>query len=75
MRGELRRLNGLPVTSPERTIVDSLEAGTQLEQVDLAVRQTLDRALTAAPRLREAASERSAPVRRFIDQVLNEAEP
>jgi len=73
-RAEVRELNGLPVTSPERTIVDSLEAGTQLEQVELATRQGLNRALTTAPRLREATSERSARARSFIDQILNEAQ-
>lgn len=67
---EVRRMAGVPVTSPERTIVDALEAGTQLEQIELAVRQALDRGLTTPRRLRAAASSRSARVRRFIERAL-----
>lgn len=69
---EVREVAGLPVTTPERTIVDCLEAGTQLEQIELAVRQALDRSLTTPVRLRAAASGRSARIQRFIDRVLSE---
>ncbi len=34
---ETRRVSGVVATNPDRTIVDSLEAGTQLEQIELAV--------------------------------------
>jgi hypothetical protein len=44
---EVRNVQGVPTTSPERSIVDSLEAGTQPEQVGLAIRQALERGLTA----------------------------
>lgn len=70
--GEIRQVAGLPVTSPERTIVDCLETGTQLEQVEMAVRQALDRGLTTPRRLLAAASKRSARVRTFVDRVLRE---
>ncbi|MSO41232.1 MAG: hypothetical protein EXQ70_04950 [Solirubrobacterales bacterium] len=70
--GEVRQVAGLPVTSPERTIIDCLETGTQLEQVEMAGRQALDRGLTTPRRLRAAASKRSARVRRFVDQMLSE---
>jgi predicted transcriptional regulator of viral defense system len=43
---EVRTMQGVPTTSPERSIVDSLEAGTQPEQVELVIRQALDRGLT-----------------------------
>lgn len=33
---EIRLLLGVPVTTPERTIVDSLQAGTQPEQIEFA---------------------------------------
>lgn len=46
---ETRRVAGVLVTNPDRTIVDSLEAGTQLEQIELAVRQALERGLTTTP--------------------------
>ncbi len=67
---EQRRIHGVPVTTPERSIVDSLEAGAQPEQIELAVRQALERGLTTARRLREAASGRSPRVRGFIEDVL-----
>jgi len=69
---EIRRVEGVLATSPERAIVDSLEAGTQLEQIELAVRQALERGLTTPRRLRAAAARRSARVRTFIDRVVGE---
>ena len=69
---EIREIAGLPVTSPERTIIDALEAGTQPEQIELAVHQALERGLTTPRRLRAAASTRSARVRKFIERVLDE---
>ena len=69
---ETRRVAGVLVTNPDRTIVDSLEAGTQLEQIELAVRQALERGLTTPKRLRAAAADRPARVRTFIDRLLTE---
>jgi len=67
---EIRPLQGIPVTTPERTIVDSLQAGTQSEQIELAVRQALERGLTTPRRLRDAAAERPARVRNLIEHAL-----
>lgn len=67
---EIRRLAGVLATSPERTIVDSLEAGTQPEQIELAVQQALERGLTTPRRLRTAAAGRPERVRTFIDRIL-----
>lgn len=72
-RKEVRALAGMDVTNPERSIVDALEGGTQLEQIELAVRQALDRGLTTPRRLREAASSRSARIRRFVSRALEAA--
>ncbi|MFN8224420.1 MAG: type IV toxin-antitoxin system AbiEi family antitoxin domain-containing protein [Gaiellales bacterium] len=69
---ETRRLGAVLVTSPERTIVDSLEDGTQPEQIELAVQQALQRGLTTRGRLQAAAAGRSSRVRAFIDLVLSE---
>jgi predicted transcriptional regulator of viral defense system len=69
---ETRRVDGVLTTSPERTIVDSLEAGTQPEQIELAVEQALGRGLTTPRRLRAAAASRPNRVRSFIDRVLRE---
>lgn len=66
-----RRAHGVPVTSPERTIVDVLEAGGQPEQLDLAVSQALDRGLTTPARLRSAAADRGMRVRDQIDRFTS----
>jgi predicted transcriptional regulator of viral defense system len=70
---EVRTVHGVPTTSPERSIVDSLDAGTQPEQVELAIGQALARGLTTPRRLRAAAVERPGWVRRFIERALTEA--
>lgn len=70
-KAEVREIVGLPVTSPERTIVDALEAGAQPEQIEMAVRQALERGLTTPRRLRAAVSTRPARVRKFIERRLD----
>src|SRR6266545_1772239 len=69
---EIRRIAGVLATSPERTIIDSLESGTQPEQVELAVRQALERGLTTSRRLRAAAAGRPARVQSFIAGLVAE---
>jgi predicted transcriptional regulator of viral defense system len=71
---EVRRVQGLPSTSPERTILDALEAGTQLEQIEMAVHQAVERALTTPKRLRAAAQGRPSRLRTFIERPLTEPE-
>ena len=71
-KAEIRTVEGLPVTSPERTIVDSLETGVQPEQIEMTIGQALERGLTTPRRLTEAASGRSARVRKFIGRCLAE---
>jgi predicted transcriptional regulator of viral defense system len=70
---ETRRVNSVLATNPERTIVDSLESGTQPEQIELAVRQALEHGLTTPRRLRAAAAGRPSRVRAFIDRLLTGA--
>lgn len=72
-KAEVRKVDGLSVTNSERTIVDALQAGTQPEQVEMAIDQALERGLTTPRRLTEAASERSVRVRRFIKRCLEGA--
>jgi predicted transcriptional regulator of viral defense system len=67
---EIQSIAGLPVTNPARSIVDSLDAGAQPEQIEMAVHQALDRGLTTPRRLRSAASSRSERVRKFIERAL-----
>jgi predicted transcriptional regulator of viral defense system len=74
LRGEeVRRVHGVPVTSPERSIVDVLEAGGQPEQVELAVSQALARGLTTPDRLHRAADNRAARVSERIDRLARSA--
>lgn len=69
-RSEVVAVHGIPTTTPERTIADAAEGGTQPEQVEMAIRQALDRALTTPRRLRTAAQSRPARARRLIEQTL-----
>lgn len=70
-KSEIREITGLPVTSPERTIIDALETGAQPEQIEMAVHQALERGLTTPRRLQAAASTRPARVRKFIGHRLD----
>jgi len=67
---ERRLIMGMPVTSPERTIVDSLQAGTQPEQIELAVHQALDRGLTTPTRLKAALTGRPARVGGLVERAI-----
>lgn len=67
---EIRRVQAVRATSPERTLIDVLEAGTQPEQVELAVRQAIERALTTASRLRAAGATRTQIIRRRLERLL-----
>lgn len=69
---ELRHIQGIPVTSPERSVVDALEAGVQPEQVELAIRQALTRGLTTRRRLTTAAANRSTWVKAFVEAISAE---
>ena len=68
---DARRVHGVPVTSPERAIVDALEAGGQPEQLELAVSQAVERGLTTAARLRRAARDRGPRVRGQIERFTS----
>jgi predicted transcriptional regulator of viral defense system len=70
---EVRALHGIPVTTPERSIADALAAGTQPEQVELAIHQAIARGLTTPRRLQRAAADRSQRVRELVDRTLQDA--
>jgi predicted transcriptional regulator of viral defense system len=65
--------DGLPVTSPARSIVDAAEAGTAPEQAVEAARQAIERGLATPGQLRAAASDRGVRVRRLIERALDES--
>jgi predicted transcriptional regulator of viral defense system len=70
---EIRSVAGVQATSPERTLVDCMEDGTQPEQVELAIRQALVRGLTTPRRLAEAAATRSSRTRELVDDAVRRA--
>ena len=72
-KSEVCEIAGLPVTRPERTIVDALATGAQPDQIQMAIRQTLERGVITPRRLRTAASRSSARVGKFIERSLEEA--
>jgi hypothetical protein len=55
-RGLAREMLGVPVTSPERTILDVLRDGGPNEQIELAIDQALRRGLTTRRRLTSTAN-------------------
>jgi len=61
---------GVRLTAVPRTILDAAEAGAGPEQIDLAIRQALDRGLTTRPRLEQEASRRSERLQRLVRTTL-----
>jgi hypothetical protein len=54
------------VSAPTRAIVDAAESGAAPDQILLAIRQTLDRALASQRELEQAARGRPARVKELI---------
>ena len=69
-KGEVRRRQGLRVTTPERTIVDAIEGTTQPEQIEMAVHQALAHPLTTRQRLEQAAIRRPFTTQSTLKQLL-----
>jgi predicted transcriptional regulator of viral defense system len=67
---DVRSVDGVLVTSPERTIVDCLESGVQPDQVRLAIRQALDRGLTTQRRLSHAATGHARRVLQVVEDEV-----
>jgi predicted transcriptional regulator of viral defense system len=68
--GEVRTHEGIRLTSPERTILDAAEAGTQPEQIDMAIAQALRRGWIDARRLGTNARARGRRVANLIERAL-----
>jgi predicted transcriptional regulator of viral defense system len=62
--------DGMRVTSPARTILDTAEAGIGPEQVEMAIKQALDRGFATKTQLLEGAKDRSARVQRLVSGAL-----
>ena len=61
---------GVRVTTPARTILDTAEAGTAPEQIEMAVAQAVERGMATPEQLREGAAARPSRVGHLIDQAL-----
>ncbi len=62
--------NGIRLTSPARTILDSAAAGAAPEQIELAVVQSVRRGLVAPGQLERGARERGGRVGRLVVDAL-----
>jgi predicted transcriptional regulator of viral defense system len=69
---EMTEYEGLPVTAPARTIIDAAAAGTGPEQIELAVRQAIERGLATAEHIRAAADRRRYRNRRAVLPMIEE---
>lgn len=72
--GDVRIQEGLPVTSPERTIMDAAEMGTGPEQIEMAIMQALERGITTPNRLRSAGANSSFRVKSLVEQGISLAQ-
>lgn len=61
---------GVRLTAAGRTILDAAEVGTASEQIELAVRQAIDRGLVTRRQLEADAEERSRRVRELVVDAL-----
>jgi predicted transcriptional regulator of viral defense system len=73
--GEVRRHEGIRLTSPERTILDAADAGTQPEQIEMAIVQGLRRGWIDARQLRSRARDRGRRVANLVEPTLAAHEP
>jgi predicted transcriptional regulator of viral defense system len=71
--GDVRTREGVRLTSPERTILDAAEAGTQPEQVEMAIAQALARGWLDRAGLRGQARARSKRVADLVVRALGGA--
>jgi predicted transcriptional regulator of viral defense system len=70
---EIVEREGIRVTAPVRTILDAAEAGTRPEQVQMAIREAVRRALLLPDQLRAAARQRPQRVRALVEDTLDQA--
>ncbi|MBA2520126.1 MAG: type IV toxin-antitoxin system AbiEi family antitoxin domain-containing protein [Chloroflexia bacterium] len=68
--GDVIVRDGIRLTSPTRTILDTAQASTTPDQVELAIQQAISRGLTTGPILEQAASTRGQRVRDLVRSGL-----
>jgi predicted transcriptional regulator of viral defense system len=72
--GEVMSAEGIRVTSPERAIIDAAATGTQPEQIEMAVRQSLEQGVATERGLRERSQRRGRRVEQLIGRALDHAD-
>jgi predicted transcriptional regulator of viral defense system len=70
---EVTTYEGLAVTTPARSLVDAAASGTGPDQIRLAIRQAIDRALARPDQLRAAAQRRGYRHRRLVLPLIEAA--
>ncbi len=70
---EVTTYEGLPVTTPARSIVDAAAGGTDPEQIHKAVRQAIQRALASPEQIRRAARRKGYRYRRTVEPLVERA--
>jgi predicted transcriptional regulator of viral defense system len=70
--GDTTTREGLPLTTPARTIADLAASGLSEEMIRQAVQEALRRGLVTASELESQASRRHSQVRRLIQKALEE---
>ncbi len=68
--GEVMSVEGIRVTSPERAIIDAAATGTQPEQIEMAVRQSLQQAVATEQGLRKRSQRRGRRVEQLISRAI-----
>lgn len=62
--------DGISATSATRSILDAAEAGTSPEQIEMAVRQAVERGLTTADSLQRGAADRGRRVASLVSRAI-----
>jgi predicted transcriptional regulator of viral defense system len=67
---DVQTIDGVRVTAPVRSILDTATSGLSPEHVEVAVAQALGRGLTTSQELSQAARTRSRRVQRMVNQSI-----
>jgi predicted transcriptional regulator of viral defense system len=66
--------DGIRLTAPARTILDSAEAGEQPEQIEMAIAQAVERGQVTTHQLRIGAAGRGQRVAQLVENALRETD-
>ena len=69
LNGDVRRVDGVPVTSPERTIIDLARSGTATSLLETAIDSAIRLRLTTLDHIIERAEEIQGPARRGVARL------